>query len=123
MKIAVVGTRTLNDYTLFKSILNPICLEVMNRKEHLVFISGGATGADQLAERYAKENGIPIIIHLPQWNIYGKAAGPIRNKLIIDDADFVVAFWDFQSKGTKSSIDLAKKSNKPIEIVDIRTSR
>lgn len=111
MIYAIVGTRTFTDYNIFKQNL-PDDIDII--------ISGGATGTDQLAERYAKEKAIPIIIHKPQWNTYGKAAGPIRNKLIVDDADAVIAFWDYQSKGTKSSIDIANQLNKPIIIVDIR---
>ena len=79
-------------------------------------ISGGAIGADALAKRFAEENSIALIEHIPQWAIYGKSAGYIRNKLIINDADYVIAFWNGESKGTKISIDLAKKMKKKVII-------
>ena len=76
-----------------------------------------AKGADSLAELYAKENDIPVEIFLPDWKKYGRAAGPVRNKLIIENAEFVVAFYDDESKGTKNGIDLAKKLNKEILLI------
>jgi len=40
----------------------------------------------------------------------------VRNKLIVDSADFVIAFWDGESKGTKSVIEYCKKQGKPHEV-------
>lgn len=75
-------------------------------------MSGGAKGADSLAERFAKENNIETMIFPADWDKYGKNAGYIRNKDIISNSDIVIAFWDGKSKGTKISIDLAKQSSK-----------
>ena len=46
-----------------------------------------------------------------------KGAGVIRNRQIVDHCDQVIAFWDGKSRGTKSSIDYAKKLGKPVLIV------
>ena len=79
-------------------------------------ISGGAKGADKLAEKYALERGIPVTVHEPDWDLHGRSAGYIRNKLIVQDADEIIAFWDRHSKGTKHTIDIAEKANKPVHI-------
>jgi len=42
-------------------------------------VSGGAKGADTLAERFAKELGIDCEVFLADWNKHGKAAGFIHN--------------------------------------------
>jgi predicted Rossmann fold nucleotide-binding protein DprA/Smf involved in DNA uptake len=105
MKVAVIGSRSFNDYEQMKGQL-----EKLEIKE---IISGGSKGADELAERYAKEKSLPITIIKPNWKRYGKAAGVIRNKDIITTADLIIAFWDEESKGTLNSINLAKKTNKP----------
>ena len=81
-------------------------------------ISGGAKGADTLAERWANENNIPIILYKPAWKKYGRAAGLRRNENIIESCDFCLAFWDGKSKGTKFSIDLCKRLKKPIKVVN-----
>ena len=113
MKLAIVGSRTFNDYSLLlEAIENTISNETID-----LIISGGAEGADKLAEKYAKENNIPLQIFKPDWKKYGKAAGPIRNELIIQNADLVIAFWDGESKGIQSSINLARKHNKECKII------
>lgn len=115
MKIAVVGSRTFNDYKLLRSTLN--------KYDHIeLIVSGGAKGADSLAEKYARENGIETLIFKPDWDKNGKAAGYIRNVDIIKNCDLVIAFWDGKSKGTKHSIDLAKNGNKKIIIERIENA-
>ena len=42
-----------------------------------------------------------------------------RNKLIVEECDCVLAFWDGQSHGTKFTLDYAKEKNKPIKIIQI----
>ncbi len=84
--------------------------------EEPIIVSGGARGIDSLAEIEAKNLKIKTIIFKPDWDRYGKKAGFLRNILIINEADKVIAFWDGASKGTKHSIDLAIKQDKPLDI-------
>lgn len=109
MRVGVVGTRKFSDYELMKKELDKI--------EPSVIVSGGAKGADQLGERYALEKNIPTEIFLPDWDQYGKQAGFIRNKKIVDNSDMVIAFWDGKSKGTSHSIYLARNSGKNVKVV------
>ena len=111
MKYAIIGSRNFNDYNRLKSTLD----HELPRID--LIISGGASGADTLAEKWADENNIPSRIFHAEWEKYGKSAGFIRNRLIIDLADKVIAFWDGKSKGTANSISLAKKKNKKVSIV------
>ena len=67
-------------------------------------------------ERYAISNGYAVERHPAKWQLYGKAAGPIRNRTMIMSADYVICFWDYQSRGTASLIEYAKEFNKPIRI-------
>ena len=82
-------------------------------------VSGGARGADTYAREYAIKKGIRLIEHLPDYKRYGKAAPLVRNRLIIDDCDKVLAFWDGKSKGTKYAIDYAEKMGKPVRVIRI----
>lgn len=113
MKLAVVGTRTFHDYLKAEAILREYDGKVSE------IISGGAQGADRLAEIYAKEYQIPIRIFKADWKTYGKRAGPMRNKQIVEEADEVVAFWDGTSRGTLSTIEYAREKGIPIQIVRI----
>ena len=114
MKLAVVGSRTFNDYELLCKYLNTI-----HAKEPISYIvSGGAKGADRMGERWAKENGVETIIFIPDWEKHGRKAGFLRNQDIINEADKVIAFWDTISNGTKNSIELAKRQGKKCLVIN-----
>ena len=81
MRVAVVGSRFFTDYDYVKSSLDAI----NNVYKITVIVSGGARGADSLGERYARENGIEFVLFAADWNKHGKAAGPIRNKQLIEE--------------------------------------
>jgi hypothetical protein len=107
----IAGTRTFNDYKLLSEELSKLNITEI--------ISGGARGADYLAEVYAKENNIPIKVFPAQWEKFGKKAGYIRNKEMWDyGIDLCVLFWDGHSKGTKHNIDLSKIYNKKVIIIN-----
>ena len=85
----------------------------------ITIISGNASGADALGERYAREHSLKLEIYPAEWEEYGKSAGPLRNKLMAEKADFVVAFWDGNSRGTKNMIDCAIDQNIPYRIIKV----
>ena len=113
-KIAVVGSRGFDDYALFKEVMDGY----LDKVGTAAFVSGGASGADTLAEQYAKENDIDVIVFKPEWKRYGKRAGYIRNEQIWEEADCGIAFWDGKSKGTQHSFKLAKKFDKELVVYD-----
>ena len=82
-----------------------------------VIVSGGARGVDTVAETAAKACGLEIQIFPALWGTYGKRAGFLRNRQIVEAADRVVAFWDGLSPGTLSTIKLAQDTKKPVEVV------
>lgn len=118
--LIIAGTRTFEDYDTFLIVTD----FMLQNKKDVVIVSGGARGVDKMAERYAKEKGYEIRIFLADWELYGKAAGYIRNKRM---HDFVaqyknrgcLLFWDGKSKGTKQNIELAKTRNTQLKIVRI----
>lgn len=112
MRLAIVGSRTFNDYEYLVKALHT--LVQCSGFSFTEVVSGGARGADSLAETYAQYHGIPLKIFPAEWDKYGKSAGYRRNELIVKECDVLVAFWDGVSRGTKHSIDLAVKYNKPV---------
>lgn len=114
--LLVSGGRDFNNYLLLEEKLN-YYLSNKNKKD-VIILSGHAKGTDTLAEYYANENGITLEIFPANWNEYGKSAGFIRNAEMIKKADALIAFWDGKSKGTKHAIDLAKKKNIRVVIVN-----
>lgn len=108
MKLAVVGSRGFNDYDLLAKEIDAIRKD----KNITTIVSGGADGADALAEKYAIENGLGIIVITPEWNKYGRRAGYIRNVKIWDSSNLGIAFWDGESKGTQHSFKISREQNK-----------
>ena len=109
MKLAIIGSRT--------------CPQI-NIGIHLkcipdIIVSGGARCADTYAREFAKKKGLKLTEYFPNYEKYGKGAPLKRNKLIVDECDCVLAFWDGQSHGTKFTLDYAKEKRKPIKIVQI----
>jgi predicted Rossmann fold nucleotide-binding protein DprA/Smf involved in DNA uptake len=114
LNLGIVGSRDFDNYKVLRNIIRThfITWDIDN------IVSGGAKGADTLAEQYADEFGINKIILPADWDKYGKRAGFIRNRDIWNNSDVVVAFWDGESKGTKHSFDLAKEFDKDFLVVE-----
>ena len=110
MIVIIAGSRAFGDYDL----LRRQCDKVLSGIHVDGILCGGCRGADALGKRYAEERGIPVTSYPANWEKYGRAAGPIRNKQMAADADMLVAFWDGQSRGTHSMIKLMQ--GKRVEI-------
>lgn len=83
-----------------------------------VVVSGAARGIDQAGERWAEANGVAVERYPADWGAHGKAAGPIRNRLMAENADAAVVIWDGGSRGSKSMIAEAKKRGlRVVEVV------
>lgn len=84
----------------------------------IVLVHGTARGADQLAASVGKSMGFVLEAHPAEWNVHGKAAGPIRNKEMVElGADLVLAFPRGQSRGTRGCMKLAAEAG--IEVINI----
>ena len=117
-RIVIAGCRDYNNYNEAKKYID-YYLNNLQKENNIVILSGCATGADTLGERYAKENGFKTEKYPANWKKYGPYAGPKRNKEMAKNCDYVICFWDGKSKGTKSMINLAKEYKKPIRIIKI----
>jgi len=106
-KVAIAGSRNFKDLDMVREYLwdwHPACIHI---------VTGGAEGPDSVAEEWARDNKLPLTVIKPDWAKHGKKAGILRNIDIVSQADEVVAFWDGESRGTKSTIEfaLAQKKN------------
>ena len=109
MKLAIIGSRTCPP------------IDIASHLKYIpdTIISGGAVGADSFAREFALKNNLKLIEFLPDYEKYGKKAPLVRNKLIVENCECVLAFWDGKSRGTKFTLDYAAKLGKPIKIVQI----
>ncbi len=104
MKLLIIGSRTISDFDLTRHIPDGVKL----------IISGGARGIDSVAEKYADDRGVEKLIIRPRYERFGRAAPLKRNEAMVDLADVVLAIWDGQSRGTKYTLNYARKNDKKI---------
>lgn len=121
-RLIVAGCRFFNNYETVRKTLDYL-LQNKDHKE-VVLVSGCCRGADELGERYAAEKKIALMRFPADFDQYGKSAGPIRNKKMAAFASeyghgALIAFWDGQSKGTRSMIEEAKKAGLQTRVVRI----
>lgn len=107
MKVIIAGIRRLTNYA---AVLRAVEQSGFTITE---VVSGCATGADTLGERWAKENHIPVKKFQADWDAHGKAAGPIRNRQMAAYGEALIAIWDEMSPGTRNMISEAKKRGLP----------
>ena len=112
MKLAVIGTKKFTDFNFLSTTLRKIpSIEMI--------ISGGALGTDTLVKKYAIQNKIEFLEFPPDYKKFGDKAKHIRDKLIVEECDELIAFWDGECEGTKYTMDYAKQLGKPVNIIHV----
>ena len=107
MKVALIGSRSLLPENI-GDFLPP---------ETTLLLSGGASGTDQTAVRLSREKGIPLREILPDYDAGGHQAPILRNIALLDEADFVLMFWDGESPGTRFCRDYCRRNAIPYRLV------
>ena len=118
-RIIIAGSRNMTDYGLMKKTWADYLKRHGLEANEIHIISGGAPGADSLAERLAKEERIAITVFKADWKKHGRAAGPIRNRAMAENADALLAFLQENSKGTANMVQQAKKHGLDVTIINI----
>lgn len=87
--------------------------ETLDRLKDIIpithIITGGARGVDSQAMQWAIGAEISLETFMADWKTNGKAAGPIRNQLMLDkgNVEFAIAFPG--GNGTKDMIKRIEK--------------
>lgn len=128
MRVLVCGGRDFNDYSLLSKTMDKLCLENNwyyggdaggedNWLPNVIIISGKAKGADTLALDWAAVNWCDTLEFPADWKKYGRKAGPIRNKQMLDEGkpDLVVAFPG--GSGTAHMVRIAKAAG--VKVIEV----
>ena len=106
MKVIIAGGRDFNNPALIASTMDQLDFLVSE------VVCGDARGADTQGAEWAFRNGIAVKHFPADWDRLGNRAGFIRNEQMAQYADYLVAFWDGESHGTKHMIDTMTKMGK-----------
>lgn len=133
MRLAIVGSRDLpcveKDEKLKYRLTNPFALQkillaipqILHPSTISMIVSGGARGADTVAEYIADSMRIIPEVYGADWDKYGKSAGPKRNVLIERYSDICFAIINkplSNSKGTSHTVSLFQTNGKPVFILE-----
>jgi hypothetical protein len=113
MKAIICGGRDFRDWTRLSATLDALHAEL-----HFDRVANGAApGADTLAGSWARSRGIRTEAYPALWRTHGAAAGPIRNRKMLDveKPDIVIAFPG--GKGTANMVKLAKEAGVEVHII------
>ena len=111
MKVLVCGGRNYLGRERVYEILNMI-------RPSSVVHGACPSGADHYASEWTSSQKVPLVTHPAEWSRLGRAAGPIRNKEMLDkndDIGMVIAFPG--GAGTENMIGLAFGRGIPVLIV------
>lgn len=115
MRVLVCGGRDFSDTLTAYSLLDKYHKEY----QFDVVIEGDARGADRIAGFWARRNKLDNLKFPAEWDKYGKSAGYIRNKQMLDEGkpDLVIAFPG--GRGTENMIKLAKEAG--VEVIEVHS--
>ena len=85
-------------------------------------MSGGARGADSLAEGHAQSRRFRSVVIKADWDKWGKSTGFKLNRQMFEfikgkPEHGCVCFWDGLSRGTADDIKLSAEYGVPCEVV------
>ena len=113
MKLMVTGGRDYDDMKELYRVLDRV--HAGNLVDVLIH-GANKKGADRLAKLWAETNKIECKPFPANWNLYNKAAGPIRNQEMVDDGPhLVVAFPG--ANGTADAVARARRAGIPVIMV------
>lgn len=112
-RVIIAGCRDFFDYDVVRDYADKMLAAI---EDDIQIVSGHASGVDKLGERYARERGYDVALYPAEWNKYGAAAGPKRNREMAKNADALIAYWDGGSRGTKNMIEEAKAKGLKVRI-------
>ena len=124
INLVVVGSSRFYDYSLVEEAIDEWASEEAHPD---LVITGGASGVDYLAERWADNNNVPYAVLSEEWNAPrtgleddGRAAAPtsLTNQLL-EAATHVLAFPSPTSKWTNVVIAMAEAMDIPVKVIQI----
>lgn len=118
-RVIVCGSRTWSDLEPIDEALT--CLN-SGIDGPLVVVHGGCpSGADRLANEWAKASAVKVEVFPAHWDRYGASAGPKRNRQMAKaGASMCLAFWNGESRGTLDMITAATQHGIPVRIYPAR---
>lgn len=101
MRFLVTGSRHWDDVPAVETALGGYWFAMAHGRSNTVLVHGECTGLDTIAAQLWRRWNLPDEQFDADWDNLGKAAGPIRNQMMVaSGADVCLAFPMPSSRGT-----------------------
>lgn len=110
MRVAIVGSRHFAAPDRVTAYVNGL-------PDRASIITGSASGVDAAATQAARARGLAVrVLPASFEELRDESKSAARNQKLIDACDVLVAFWDGESKGTRSTVERALDSGKEVHV-------
>jgi Protein of unknown function (DUF2493). len=118
MRVLITGSRNWEGFlaeSRVGHVLDMVQYLSLALDSPLVIVHGGCpTGADAIADRWARRRDYEPEVHPANWSIGGKGAGMFRNNHMVKlGADMCIGFLRDASRGTTHCLIAAKAAGIP----------
>jgi YspA, cpYpsA-related SLOG family len=113
--LVVTGSRNWTEAGVIRQALQ----EQLAAHPEMTVHVGDARGADAITRAACSNLGIPFTVHYADWKKWGRAAGPMRNREMLNAAnpDLVIAFPAAdESRGTRDCMAAAEAKKIPVVV-------
>ena len=110
----ICGGRDFTGQAMFDAAMHDLCARFGMPSK---VVHGNARGADRMADEWGVRSAIPVFRYPADWNAHGRAAGPLRNQKMLDEAkpSLVVAF-----PGGRGTADMVRRARDAgVSVVEI----
>jgi len=124
VNLVIVGSSRFYDFSVVEEAID----DWAEKEAHPdLVITGGASGVDYLAERWAVNNNIPFAVLNEEWGVprlglkdlgRGEAPTSLTHRLL-DVATHIIAFPSPTSKWTTIVLDMAAERGIPFSVIEV----
>jgi len=124
VNLVIVGSSRFYDFSVVEEAID----NWINNEAHPdLIITGGASGVDYLAERWADNNNVPFAVFNEEWDVprsglqdLGRTEAPTSlTQRLLDVATHIIGFPSPTSKWTTIVLDLAAERGIPFTVIEV----
>jgi hypothetical protein len=91
--------------------------DVLREHKAEVIVTGDATGADYYARGFAQQHALKLHVYEADWRKHGTAAGPIRNRAMLDAHPNAIVLAFPGGRGTADCVRQARALK--MEVIEV----
>lgn len=108
------------DFLYYQELLQHVRICINSLPDNVTIISGCAGGVDSEAIMTASSRSLDVVEHLPNYKTYNdKMISLVRNIIVVNDCDMLLAFPAAWSTSTWHAIRIARDTGKMVQVFQL----